>query len=245
MGLQDVVLDGQLMLAALIALAAGIVSFASPCVLPLVPGYLAYVTGTSDAGEGAKKSRVGLGALLFVAGFTFVFVVLMAFAGSLALWFLTWQDLVIRILGVFVIAMGFVFMGLIGGMQKTKRLNIKPKLGLLGAPLLGVVFALGWAPCMGPTLTTIFALSYGEATVGRAVLLAIFYSLGLGLPFILIAFGVGWMGRVTSFFRTHIRAINITGGTIMIVIGLLMVTGVWSRLMSVMQVVVINVVPPL
>lgn len=243
--LQDVVRDGQLLLASLIALLAGIISFASPCVLPLVPGYLGYVGGIAGSDEQGSKGRVALGATLFVLGFTVVFVGTMAFAGSLAVWLLTWQDLLLRVLGLVVIVMGFVFMGFMGKFQNTHRVAAKPKLGLAGAPLLGVTFAVGWAPCIGPTLATIFTLGFGEGTMVRASFLALWYSIGLGLPFIFIALGFGWMTSVTSFFRRHIRAINLTGGIIMIVIGLLMVSGIWNYLMSSLQGVIDSVVPPL
>lgn len=247
MGLQDIVSDGQLLIGSLVALLAGIVAFASPCVLPLVPGYLAFVGGVAgDDGDGrSNKGRVVLGATLFIAGFTAVFMALMTLAGSVGSWMIRWEDVIIRVMGVIVIVMGFVFMGQFGAMQRTKQINIKPKVGLIGAPLLGVVFAIGWAPCMGPTLTTIFALSFDQGSASRAATLALFYCIGLGLPFILIALGFGWMARVTGFLKRHIRAINIAGGVLMIIIGLLMVSGLWSWIMSQLQVVITGFVPAL
>lgn len=247
MGLQDIVADGQLLVASLIALLAGIISFASPCVLPLVPGYLAYVGGVAgDSGDGrAHKGRVFLGSVLFIAGFTAVFMAIMTLAGSVGSWMVRWEDVIIRVMGVVVIVMGLVFMGQFGAMQRTQKINIKPKVGLIGAPVLGVVFAIGWAPCMGPTLTTIFALSFDQGSVSRAATLAMFYCIGLGLPFMLIALGFGWMTRVTGFLKRHIRAINIAGGVLMMLIGVLMVTGLWSLLMSQLQVVISGFVTPL
>lgn len=246
MGLQEIVADGQLMIAALIAVLAGLVSFASPCVLPLVPGYLAYVGGV--AGDGKRSTsqwRVTTGALLFVLGFTLIFTLMNVAAGGVGLWLFSYQDTIIRVMGVVVIIMGLVFLGFMNGMQATKRPRMKPRVGLIGAPLLGIIFAVGWAPCMGPTLGTIMALSLNQASVSRAVLLAVMYSLGLGLPFILIALGFGWMSTVTAFLRRHIRAINIGGGILMILVGLTMVTGLWGIFMSHLQVVIDGFLPPL
>lgn len=246
MELQGIVADGQLLVASLIALLAGLISFASPCVLPLVPGYLAYVGGVAgDGGVTSSKWRVTLGALLFVLGFTVVFVLMNVVAGGIGWWLFDYQDIIIRIMGVVVILMGLVFLGLFNRMQGTKRLKVKPRVGLLGAPLLGFVFAIGWAPCMGPTLGTIMALSLNQGSMSRAVVLAIFYSLGLGLPFLLLALGYGWMAGVTAFLKKHIRAVNIAGGILMVLIGLVMVTGLWTYLMSHLQVVIDGFLPPL
>lgn len=247
MELQGIVADGQLVVASLIALLAGLISFASPCVLPLVPGYLAYVGGVAgdNSGERSAKWRVTAGALLFVLGFTVVFVLMNAVAGGIGWWLFDYQDIILRVMGVIVIIMGIVFLGMFRFMQNTKRVNIKPKVGLIGAPILGFVFAIGWAPCMGPTLGTIMTLSLNQGSMSRAVILAIGYSLGLGLPFILMALGFGWMTGVTTFLRRHIRAINIAGGVLMILIGLVMLTGLWGYLMSHLQVVIDGFLPPL
>lgn len=246
LGLQDIVSSGQLLVASLIALLAGLVSFASPCVLPLVPGYLGYVGGVAgDEARGSSRWRVGVGALLFVLGFTIVFVLMIGLAGGVGAWLFFYQDIILRIMGVVVIIMGLVFIGVFGSLQNTKRISFKPRLGLAGAPILGFVFALGWAPCMGPTLGTIMTLSLNQGSLVRGVILAVFYSIGLGLPFILIALGFGWMASVTGFLRRHIRAINITGGVLMIVIGVLMVSGIWNYLMASLQVVIDGFLPPL
>lgn len=238
--IQEVVADGQLLIAASIALLAGIISFASPCVLPLVPGYLAYVGGVSgaDAGTSASRRRVVLGVALFIAGFSAVFVAMMALAGTVGLWLVEWEGLIIRIMGVLVIAMGLGFMGMFDVMQRTVRIKFKPRGGLLGAPLLGVVFAVGWTPCLGPTLTTIMALSLQQGSVSRSVVLALFYCAGLGLPFILVAFGFGWVAGVTRFVQQHIRTVNLTGGILMILIGVLMVSGLWTKMMYALQAVI-------
>ncbi|GAB2556752.1 cytochrome c biogenesis protein CcdA [Leucobacter ruminantium] len=247
MELQDLVGDGQLLVASLISIAAGLLSFLSPCVLPLVPGYLAYVgsTATSAPGDRAARSRVVLGALLFVAGFTAVLVAFLAAAGTVGVWLLEWESVITRVMGVFVILMGLVFIGLFSRMQTTRKLRLKPRFGLVGAPLLGAVFAIGWTPCMGPTLTVIMGLSLQQGSVGRSVVLALCYCLGLGLPFVVAAFGFGWMTRTMTFFKRHIRAVNLIGGVLLILIGLLMVTGLWSRMMYALQAVIGGYVTPL
>lgn len=248
MGLEQTVADGQLLVAVLIALAAGLVSFLSPCVLPLIPGYLAYVSGI--AGEGgsaaaadpkaalrAERRRMVLGSLLFVLGFTVIFVAMLSLAGTVGVWLLEWENLITRAMGVLIIVMGLVFMGLFGRMQRTTRPHIKPRLGLIGAPLLGAVFAIGWTPCIGPTLGVVMTLSLQSGSTGRAAVLGIAYSLGLGLPFVLAAFGFGWMTQTMTFFKRHMRVVNLVGGALLILIGLLMVTGVWSQMMYSMQAV--------
>lgn len=247
MDIQYLVEHGQLIVAALIAVLAGLVSFLSPCVLPLVPGYLAYVGSSADGTRSARRGsgRMVGGALLFVAGFTVVLVLFLALAGSVGVWLLEWEPVITRIMGVVIILMGLVFTGLFSGAQMTKRLRVKPRLGIAGAPLLGAVFAIGWTPCLGPTLTVIASLSLQQASVGRAVALAVAYCIGLGIPFVLAAFGFDWMTRTMTFFKRHIRAINLIGGGLLVCIGLLMVAGLWSRLMYALQAVISGYVAPL
>lgn len=255
MDVQQLVSDGQLLVAVAISLAAGLLSFLSPCVLPLVPGYLGYVSGiagtASTAGANPKlaarkeRSRMFFGALLFILGFTVVFLVFNVLAGSAGAWLLQWEGLITRVMGAIVILMGLVFMGLFTRMQGTSRLRLKPRVGLLGAPLLGIVFAVGWAPCMGPTLAVVLTLSAQTGSVGRAVVLAIAYCLGLGIPFLLATFGFGWMTQTMTFFKRHIRAVNLIGGGLLILIGLLMVTGLWSKMMYALQAVIGGYVTPL
>ena len=247
MNLQEIVADGQLLVASLIALAAGIVSFLSPCVLPLVPGYLAYVGANADSASNDKpaRRRLVLGSLLFVAGFTSVLVALMAAAGSIGIWLIEWEGIITRVMGVVVILMGIVFIGFFSKMQMTKKLRVNPRVGLLGAPLLGIVFAIGWTPCLGPTLATIMSLSLQQGSVSRSVVLALAYSLGLGIPFVLAAIGFGWMTRTMTFFKRHIRVVNLIGGGLLILIGLLMVTGLWSQMMFGLQAVIGGYVTPL
>ncbi|WP_125098540.1 cytochrome c biogenesis CcdA family protein [Leucobacter chromiireducens] len=247
MGIFEIVADGQLLAASLIAIAAGLVSFLSPCILPLVPGYLAYASASAGAapGEAPNRRRLVLGSVLFVAGFTAVLVAFLAAAGSVGVWLIEWEPIITRVMGVFVIVMGLVFMGLFTRAQNTRKLKLKPKLGLAGAPVLGAVFAIGWTPCMGPTLTVIMGLSLQQGSVARSVVLALMYCLGLGLPFVLAAFGFGWMTQTMTFFKRHIRAVNLIGGGLLILIGLLMVTGLWSKMMFALQAVIGGYVTPL
>ena len=249
MGLQDLVADGQLLVASLIALLAGLVSFLSPCVLPLIPGYLAYVSGVAGSGgsaaaanpasaQKAERRRMIIGSLLFIAGFTLVFLLINVAAGAIGFWLWDYQDMIIQVMGLVVIVMGLVFMGAFSKLQNKKQLKLKPRVGLAGAPVLGIVFAIGWAPCMGPTLGVVMTLAAQSGSVGRATVLALFYCLGLGVPFVLASFGFGWMTQTMTFFKRHIRVVNLIGGALLILIGLLMVTGLWSKMMFAMQAVI-------
>lgn len=231
-GVGEIVFSGQLLLALPIAVLAGLVSFASPCVLPLVPGYLAYVGGFSDPGAKRERSRLLTGVALFILGFAVVFVAYGAAFGALGFWLVRWQEVVIRVLGVVVIAMGLVFIGQFSFLQRTIKPNWRPATGLIGAPVLGVVFGLGWTPCIGPTLAAISALSVGSGSPWRGALLGLFYCIGLGIPFVLVALGFDWVAGSVLFLKRHIRAINIIGGVLLVVIGVLMATGLWSQLMS-------------
>lgn len=227
-----VIADGQLWVAIPLALLAGLVSFASPCVLPLVPGYLGYVTGTT-APTSRWRPVVGVG--LFILGFALVFVAYGAAFGSVGGWLIRWQALLTQVLGGVVILMGLVFVGAFRLFQRTAKLPITPRTGLAGAPLLGIVFGLGWTPCLGPTLAAISALSIGTGSAARGALLTAVYCLGLGLPFLVLAAGLGWATTAVAFLRRHIRAINIAGGLTMVGIGVLMVSGVWTTVMYSLQ----------
>ncbi len=232
------VVEGALPLAALLAALAGLVSFASPCVIPLVPGYLGYVTGLSDVElERRSPRRMMLGALLFVAGFTVVFVLSVMFVATAGRELVENRELLTRIGGVVVILMALVFLGLGGrASERTLRLPVRPAAGLAGAPVLGAVFGLGWAPCVGPTLAAVMALAVaGDATTTRAVILALAYCAGLGLPFVLIAGAYERWGSVSTWLRRRLRTIQIVGGLLLLAVGIMLVTGLWSHLVASMQ----------
>lgn len=231
MGVEQLLGEGNLLLALPIALAAGLLSFLAPCVLPLVPGYLGYVTGTTDASE-LRRGRTVLGAALFVLGFSVVFLSVFVLSGTVGVFMLQYDDLILRIAGVVVILLGLVFIGQVTFLQRTVKPGWRPAPGLAGAPLLGAIFAVGWSPCIGPTLGAVIALASYEGDPGRAAIIGAFYCLGLGIPFMLVALGFGWVGRSVGWFKRHIRVINIIGGVLLIATGLAMVSGLWASVMS-------------
>ena len=234
----EVILDGSLIAALPVALLAGFVSFASPCVLPLVPGYLGYITGLTgvDLRE-QRRGRIFWGVLLFVLGFSVVFVVMsvvLAQLGAFA-WFLG-QQWIMVLLGLLVVLMGVVFLGGFSWFQRDRKIERRPPPGLWGAPVLGMTFGLGWAPCIGPTFAAVQALAYVEgASTGKAVVLTAAYCLGLGVPFILIALALRRGMGAMSFFRRHRLTLQRVGGAVLVLIGLAMATGVWSALVSWVQ----------
>lgn len=227
------VLSGQLLVSVPIALLAGLVSFASPCILPLIPGYLGLMG--SLIGENRGRSRLVAGVALFVAGFTVVFVLGTTLVGVVSSFLLAWSSLLVRILGVAMILLGLVFVGQFGMLQRVWKPQQLKSGGMWAAPLVGVIFALGWTPCSGPTLAAISALTVTTGSAGQGAILGLAYALGLGIPFLLLAAGLGWMGSAMAWMRRHIRAINLAGGITMIGIGVLMVTGVWDAIMNEMQ----------
>ncbi len=243
----EVVLNGSLLAAMPLAALAGLVSFLSPCVLPLVPGYLGYVSGMagrSGHSATASRSRMVLGSALFVLGFTIVFVTLGAGAGSLGGLFTGTAKQVIQVvLGILVFGMGLVMVGEVGWLQRNFKLSFRPRYGLWGAPALGLVFGLGWTPCIGPTLSTVLTLAAEQQSSARGALLAVCYAVGLGLPFIAIAAGFSLATRSVAFVKRNLRAFNLAGGALLMVLGLLLATGVWNLLVAQLQEVLSGFIP--
>ena len=240
MGIAETVASGSLILAMLLAFAAGIVSFASPCVLPLAPGYLSYVTGLTGAEIAGEerggtttvvvKSRVLLGSVLFVMGFSVVFVSYGLLFGGLGSLLLEYQSIISRILGVIVIIMGLSFMGVIPGMQREWRMHRMPSYSVWGAPVLGVLFGLGWTPCIGPALTAVQSLAFTEGSAARGALLSFVYCLGLGLPFILLGLLFRQAAGTLAWVRRHYTLIMRLGGGLLVAIGILLVSGLWDSI---------------
>lgn len=253
----EAVTDGSLLVAAPVAAAAGLVSFLSPCVLPLVPGYLSFVTGLSGEELGdtrgktpepgranppgdtlvqtppvaVRRGRVLAGSLLFVLGFSAVFVTSGALFGGLGSLLLAHKDVVDRVLGVLTVLLGLVFLGVLPGLQRTVKLPWLPSPGLAGAPLLGVLFGVGWTPCLGPTLAAVQTLAYTEASAGRGAFLTAAYCAGLGVPFVLT--GLAFRRALGAFavVKRHYALVMRTGGLLLVAVGLLLVSGVWEDLM--------------
>jgi cytochrome c-type biogenesis protein len=266
LGVGEVVTSGSLVIAIPLAVLAGLVSFASPCVLPLVPGYLSYVTGLTGAelaemrspasavpaGAAARgpapstsaavgapagtssalpmRHRVVLGTLGFIAGFSAVFVSYGALFGGLGAQLLTHQDVITRVLGVVVIVLGLGFLGLVPSLQREARWHHRPARGIWGAPLLGALFGLGWTPCIGPTLAAVQSLAFTEGSALRGALLSVAYCIGLGLPFLVIGLAMERGLGALAWARRHTRVIQWVGGLSLILLGVLMVTGLWGSM---------------
>ncbi|MGO1509201.1 MAG: cytochrome c biogenesis CcdA family protein [Actinomycetaceae bacterium] len=289
----EVVTSGSLLLAVPLALLAGLVSFFSPCVLPLLPGYAGLLggmagsttaraaapaargvgatagsavparagSGTSGAPEvgaaaaiarsdaaaadRAPARRVALGAVLFVAGFSAVWVVAGVAVSSLGLALAPVLPTVLRVAGVVVIVLGLAFVGRLPFLQVERRLDVAPRAGLAGAPVLGAVFGLGWAPCIGPTLAAVLTLALSEQSVARGLLLTVVYCLGLGVPFVLAAVAVARSARALAALRRHARTIQVAGGIVLILLGVLLVTGAWEWISGQLQGLVAGWVTPL
>ena len=238
----NTVTSGALPVAMAVALLAGLVSFASPCVLPLVPGFLGYVTGLSDESlADRRRHRMVFGALLFVLGFTVVFMTTTVVIAGVGFALIEHRELLMRLGGVVVILMALVFVG--AGTQREVKIHRRPASGLVGAPLLGAVFGLGWAPCTGPTLGAVQVLAGATgdgSAVTRGVVLALVYSLGLGVPFLLIAAGYERFGRVSAFLRRRQRGIQLFGGALLLVVGVLLVSGLWDSLTRLVQTTLVS-----
>ncbi len=233
----EIVFDGSLLLSAPVALLAGLVSFLSPCVLPLVPGYLGYVTGLSGVDLAQRRrSRMVIGAALFVLGFSVIFVAIGVLFSQATLWLRVEGQWLTQGLGAVVVLMGLIFMGAFGFFQRERRIEVRPPDGLLGAPLLGATFGIGWAPCIGPTLAAVLAISTpAGGDPGRGALLMFIYCLGLGTPFILISLGLTRGMQAMGFFRRHRVAVMRLGGGVLIVVGVLMLSGLWNTWVYALQ----------
>ena len=236
----DVATSGPLVAAIAVSALAGLVSFASPCVLPLIPGYLSYVTGLAGedvAGSETERrfrlrsllpSRVVVGSSLFVLGFAVVFTLLGAAFGGAGRWLLEYQASIEKVVGVVVILLGIMFLGLVPGFYREFRIRWLPSPGVWGAPLLGAVFALGWTPCLGPTLAAVQGLAFVEGSATRGATLLLAYALGLGIPFVVCALGFRWVTSAVVWLRRHAVWVRNTGGVLLILVGALLVTGYWN-----------------
>ncbi|MGW2646705.1 cytochrome c biogenesis CcdA family protein [Streptomyces sp. NPDC001393] len=236
-GQNETVRSGALLIALPVALLGGLVSFFSPCVLPLVPGYLSYVTGVAgtDLAE-ARRGRMATGAFLFVLGFTAVFVSGGALFGFFGSTLQEYKDTLSKVLGVLMILLGVFFMGLMPWLtQREFRFHKRPSAGLVGAPLLGALFGVGWTPCIGPTLASVIALSSQQASAGRGAILTVAYCLGLGVPFVLTAVAFRKALGAFGWVKRHYVWVMRVGGTMMIVTGVLLLTGAWDSLVQQMQ----------
>lgn len=231
---------GSMLLAVPVAALAGLVSFFSPCVVPLLPGYLSYATGlgAADVLEDGRRHRGRMlaGSALFVLGFAVVFVAAGVAAGTLGRALLVHQVIITRVIGVLAVLLGLMFAGVIPLGDRDVRIGRLPKAGLAAAPVLGFVFGLGWTPCIGPTLSMVLTLAMNEGSAVRGGVLAFVYCLGLGIPFVVAAVAFARMQRLVRFVRRHQRAVLRIGGITMVAVGLMLVTGLWEQLMAALRV---------
>lgn len=245
-GVQDTVLSGSLLAAIAVAGLAGLISFFSPCCLPLVPVYLGYVTGVRGAGHEADsghehraaRARVVIGTVLFVLGFAAVFTSYGAAFGQLGNSLLRYQEVLVRVAGALTVAMGLLFFGVLEKLpllNRTFRPSFAPRAGLMGAPALGGLFAIGWTPCIGPTLAAVLTLSTTSATAGRGALLTFVYSLGLGLPFLIAALSFDRASTSFIWVRSHMRVVTRAGGVFLILVGVAQLSGLWTTAMVGLQ----------
>jgi len=238
--------NGPLLLAIGVSALAGLVSFLSPCILPLMPGYLSYVTGLAGADLEAKKEETGggvalatktrtrtqgrilAGTVLFVLGFAVVFTLLATLVANIGITLKSHQRILEVVVGVLIVVLGLAFLGLIPGMQREFRITKLPNAGLLGAPVFGALFGLSWIPCTGPTLGAVLGLATTSGQTDRAVVLALAYSLGLGLPFVLFGLFFSKLIGVFQAVRRNSRWVTRIGGVLLIGVGIALITGGWN-----------------
>ena len=221
--------SGTMLLALPVAAVAGLVSFFSPCVVPLLPGYVSYATGLSGADlENARRGRMLAGTFLFVLGFTVWFTLLGTASGALGEWLWEYKRQISFVLGLMTIVVGLVFMDVVPWLRRDVRVHKVPAVGLAAAPLLGLLFAIGWTPCLGPTIAAVQSLALTEGTAGRGAALSVAYSLGLGLPFILLGVMYRRMLGAIRWIRRHQVWVTRFGGVMLVIVGLLLVTGWWD-----------------
>ncbi len=227
-------LGSSMLLAVPVAVLAGVVSFASPCVLPLLPGYLSYASGLGAAqireGTGNRRALI-FGTLGFVLGFAAVFVLTGALFGGLGGFLLEHTRIITIIAGLFIVVLGAAFIGWLP-MPPQVRLSMAPRMGVAASPLLGMAFGLGWTPCIGPTLSVVLTLALSEGSAGRGATLAFFYALGLGLPFLAFAAAFTRLSPHLGWLMRQQRPLQILGGVLLLVVGLSMVTGLWDLAMG-------------
>jgi len=231
------IFSGVLVTAFPFAFVAGLISFLSPCVLPLVPGYLSFAAGFS-----VSRGKVLLGSFLFVMGFSFVFISFGAIFGGLGNTLSAHQEFITRILGVVTIFLGFIFYGRFP-FSPTIRPKMRTTGGLLGAPILGVLFGIGWTPCIGPALAAVQTLAFQESSAVRGAILSLGYCLGLGLPFILSGLSLDKSAKLRSLIYRRGDVISKIGGVFLITIGVLEVLGLWGQFMNSMRSLISDFIP--
>jgi cytochrome c-type biogenesis protein len=234
----ETAVGGSMALALPVALLARLVSFFSPCVVPLLPGYLSYATGlgAAEVVEGSQhRGRMLAGASLFVLGFAVIFVITGVVAGSAGRLLAEYRDVITRVLGALIIVLGLIFAGVLGFGQRDLRIHRVPAVGVAAAPLIGVVFALGWTPCLSPTLGVVVNLGFNEGTAVRGGLLGFVYALGLGIPFVIAGLAFTKMASAVAFLRERQQLIMRIGGVLLIIVGVLLVTGTWNTLTGVLR----------
>ncbi len=227
--------DGPLVVAVGVAALVGLIGFLSPCVLPLVPGYLSYVAGLSGAEEDRNQRRMVLGAFLFVLGFSAVFVLAGVLFGALGAHIRNDRLMIERVLGVITIIFGLAFMGWLPLLQREYKVHWRAPAGLVGAPLLGATFGLAWGPCLTPTFSAVYSMAFVQSSAARGSILMFAYCLGLGVPFILVALGFGWVSGALGFVRRHRAAVSRIGGAMLVLMGVLLLSGTWDHWMNLLR----------